>query len=330
MAFDSNSNHLLDAGDAAFSSFGVWQDLNSDGRTDDGEFYTLGELGIVSLSLVSDNQPSAVASGDVLIHGQTLFTYADGSQGVAQDVEFVGALAYDALQPLVEPSLPSNEVSPLQSLPASVADIDSTSDGLLTSADASFSGFSLWNDHNADGIVDSTELVALHDSQVQSLDLSGGALVASASDGYFHLDGAASVTYDDGSVAYIQDMHIAGLIDHVLSDPSLLDPTASQVSDLSLDPTDLGSIDLGLAVDTFLATEPVTDMQLADLSHDVQLSSDPVSTDVSTTSDPTHVDAVTTIDSSVFDPTHDATVYDPTHDTTVYDPTADTSYHPPV
>jgi hypothetical protein len=84
--FDSNHDNLLTAADELFSSFGVWQDANSNGVTDGGEFKTLEEMGIDSLDLISDSESYNTASGQVTVHGEASFTYQDGSQGVLGDV----------------------------------------------------------------------------------------------------------------------------------------------------------------------------------------------------------------------------------------------------
>ena len=47
--FDSNGDGVLDSKDADFARFGVWQDANSNGLADDGEFRTLDQAGIVAI-----------------------------------------------------------------------------------------------------------------------------------------------------------------------------------------------------------------------------------------------------------------------------------------
>ncbi|MCC2601249.1 VWA domain-containing protein, partial [Sphingopyxis yananensis] len=86
--FDSNGDGVLDANDAHFSLFGVWQDANGNGISDEGEFRTLEDLGIININLRSDNQSYTAADGDVLVHGQSSFTRADGSTGIIGDVSF--------------------------------------------------------------------------------------------------------------------------------------------------------------------------------------------------------------------------------------------------
>jgi hypothetical protein len=89
--YDSNGDGKLTADDAAWNEFGVWQDANSNGITDPGEFKSLGDLGITSIGLVSDGQSYAAANGDVLVHGEAGFTRADGSVGKVGDVSFAAA-----------------------------------------------------------------------------------------------------------------------------------------------------------------------------------------------------------------------------------------------
>jgi hypothetical protein len=79
---------VLDAKDEAFAKFGVWQDANSNGISDAGEFKSLAEAGITSINLTSDGKAYAAAGGDVTVHGETTFTMADGTIGVAADASF--------------------------------------------------------------------------------------------------------------------------------------------------------------------------------------------------------------------------------------------------
>lgn len=90
-AFDTNSNGMLDAGDARWAQFGVWEDKNADGQTQDGEYLTLGALGIATINLQSNAQMHSgatargAASTDVTVMGDATFTRTDGSTGVAAD-----------------------------------------------------------------------------------------------------------------------------------------------------------------------------------------------------------------------------------------------------
>ena len=86
LVFDSNGDGVLTADDAEFSRFGVWQDANANGITEEGEFKTLDEMGIVSLDLSSNGVSYTTANDEVTVHGEASFTYQDGSQGLMGDV----------------------------------------------------------------------------------------------------------------------------------------------------------------------------------------------------------------------------------------------------
>jgi hypothetical protein len=86
--YDTNKDGIFDASDSAFAEFGVWQDADSDGIVDEGEFLSLADRGITSLSLTSDNQVRLEADGDVIVYGQTTYTTADGVVHIAEDVGF--------------------------------------------------------------------------------------------------------------------------------------------------------------------------------------------------------------------------------------------------
>ncbi len=88
---DSNHDGVLDASDADFAKFGVWQDANSNGVSDAGEFKSMADMGIASLDLTSDGKAYAAANGDVTVHGETGFAYANGGTGIAADASFAVA-----------------------------------------------------------------------------------------------------------------------------------------------------------------------------------------------------------------------------------------------
>jgi Ca2+-binding RTX toxin-like protein len=89
LAFDTNEDGMFDASDAKWESFGVWQDLNSDGVSQVGEFTSLDDAGISSINLISDWQ--AERMGDVWLHGKSSFFFEDGTQAELGDV----GLMYD-------------------------------------------------------------------------------------------------------------------------------------------------------------------------------------------------------------------------------------------
>jgi LysM repeat protein len=98
---DTNGNGLLDAGDAKFAEFAVWQDANGNGVNDASEFKTLTELGIASINLRSDGQMrdagtlltnSGSGETDATVMGNATFTRTDGTTGLVADT----MLAYEA------------------------------------------------------------------------------------------------------------------------------------------------------------------------------------------------------------------------------------------
>ncbi|MBN8843528.1 MAG: VCBS domain-containing protein [Sphingomonadales bacterium] len=87
-AYDSNGDGKLDASDKDFAKFGIWQDANGNGVVDPGEYRSLIDAGIISISLVSDGKSYTAANGEVQVRGETIFTRADGSSGRLADAAF--------------------------------------------------------------------------------------------------------------------------------------------------------------------------------------------------------------------------------------------------
>ncbi|MCA1806807.1 MAG: hypothetical protein LC687_02925, partial [Actinobacteria bacterium] len=108
--FDTNNNGMLDQGDEAWSQFAVWQDANSDGKTDEGEMVSLGELGVESIALTytEESEARTDADGDVLVHGQSQVTWTDGSVSIAEDTGFA-LNALDVLSGDDEIQLPAGD-----------------------------------------------------------------------------------------------------------------------------------------------------------------------------------------------------------------------------
>lgn len=86
--FDSNGDGSLTAADSAFAQFGVWQDADSDGQSDAGEFQSLDTLGIASIGLVSDGRGYTAAGGEVVVRGEAALIRTDGTRGVVADASF--------------------------------------------------------------------------------------------------------------------------------------------------------------------------------------------------------------------------------------------------
>jgi hypothetical protein len=85
-AFDTNQNGWFEKTDDKWNQFGVWEDKNVDGITDQGEYRSLDSLGIQSIYLTSDHQQS-VMNGNI-IHGVTQVVMQNGSSLLAADVSF--------------------------------------------------------------------------------------------------------------------------------------------------------------------------------------------------------------------------------------------------
>jgi hypothetical protein len=86
--FDDNKDGKIDANDTVFNQLRVWQDFNGDGYSSaDVELYTLGELGIQSISTGYANTNITDANGNVIKQAST-FTRTDGSTGSSADVYF--------------------------------------------------------------------------------------------------------------------------------------------------------------------------------------------------------------------------------------------------
>jgi len=108
--FDTNKDGVLDAQDEQWDQFGVWQDTDSDGVTDEGECVPLSELGVDSIALTynDDSEAGSAANGDVTIHGQSTVTFKDGSTTIAEDTSFA-IQAADVLTDEDELALPGAE-----------------------------------------------------------------------------------------------------------------------------------------------------------------------------------------------------------------------------
>lgn len=121
MLHDTNRDGILDASDARFGLFGVWRDANANGISETGEFRSLTQAGITSINLNTDGHTYVAANGEVVVHGQSLYTHADGTQGIAGDV---------ALTSFALPAAPA--------LADVLSPVNATFDGLLQQAAQQF------------------------------------------------------------------------------------------------------------------------------------------------------------------------------------------------
>ncbi len=72
-AFDLNRDGVLNASDAVWSELRIWQDLDQDAVTDDGELKTLADWGITEINLTYDNGAAFDnRDDDITVFGNTL------------------------------------------------------------------------------------------------------------------------------------------------------------------------------------------------------------------------------------------------------------------
>jgi hypothetical protein len=84
-AEDTNGDGIVDANDANWDKLRVWQDLNSDGKTDEGELKTLEELGIAGFHVAKEENTQVLANGNAVADlGSYIKT--DGSEGTMGEV----------------------------------------------------------------------------------------------------------------------------------------------------------------------------------------------------------------------------------------------------
>ncbi|HET9145699.1 MAG TPA: Ig-like domain-containing protein [Sphingomicrobium sp.] len=86
-----------------------------------------------------------------------------------------------------------------------LAQYDSNDDGQISSADAAFSQFAVWQDANSNGVVDAGEMKGLTALGITSISLSSDGIGYSAAGGDVSVVGTGSVTYADGSTGVLAD-----------------------------------------------------------------------------------------------------------------------------
>lgn len=82
--YDTNGDNIINSDDTNFNSLKIWQDINENGVTDEGELRTLTEMGISSIDLGyrtvnKDNNYNMIAE-------ESSYTKTDGTKGVIADV----------------------------------------------------------------------------------------------------------------------------------------------------------------------------------------------------------------------------------------------------
>ena len=84
-SLDSNQDGVIDSNDELFSVLKIWQDLNQDGITDEGELKTLSEWGIKSISVEATNSGNQTQTGDYIVSTSSV-SWEDGTTSTAYDI----------------------------------------------------------------------------------------------------------------------------------------------------------------------------------------------------------------------------------------------------
>ncbi|WP_166454817.1 SdrD B-like domain-containing protein [Duganella aquatilis] len=102
--YDSNGDGVVDAKDAQFSSLMIWQDANSNGKTDAGELITLAQAGVVSLKVGYTELPFLDANNNLHLERSSV-TLSNGKTADMTDVYFNVAAADAAAAGVKAPSI---------------------------------------------------------------------------------------------------------------------------------------------------------------------------------------------------------------------------------
>lgn len=112
---DSNGDGKIDANDADFDKLKIWRDLNGDGISQEGELFTLSELGIQSLNLDYQNINQNLSNGNSLSQIGS-FTKTDGTTGKMGDVHFAFDSVYSQYAQPIELTAEQMEVANLKGI----------------------------------------------------------------------------------------------------------------------------------------------------------------------------------------------------------------------
>jgi uncharacterized surface anchored protein len=102
--YDSNGDGVVDAKDANFSELRIWQDANSDGKTDAGELMTLAQVGVTSLKVAYTELPFLDANNNLHLERSSV-TMSNGKTADMTDVYFNVAASDAAAAGVVTPTI---------------------------------------------------------------------------------------------------------------------------------------------------------------------------------------------------------------------------------
>ena len=86
--YDENRDGVIDTKDNIYNTLKLWQDTNSDGITDTGEFHTLSELGVASINLGYSTNTDTLEERNA-INQTSIFTTTDGEAKTINDAWFM-------------------------------------------------------------------------------------------------------------------------------------------------------------------------------------------------------------------------------------------------
>lgn len=130
-------------------------------------------------------------------HGSVATAWADPNDGIlVNDANHNGTV--DNASEFV---FGSGSVTDLQALAAA----DSNHDGQLSSADANFGNFAVWQDANSNGVADAGEVQSLTALGIASISLSSDGIAYSAAGGDVQVAGTGTYTNADGSTGSLAD-----------------------------------------------------------------------------------------------------------------------------
>ncbi|RFP13729.1 SdrD B-like domain-containing protein [Duganella sp. BJB475] len=102
--YDSNHDGVVDARDAQFSSLLIWQDKNSDGKTDAGELMSLKDAGVASLKVAYTELPFVDANNNLHLERSSV-VMSNGKSADMTDVYFDVAREDAAAAGVVAPTI---------------------------------------------------------------------------------------------------------------------------------------------------------------------------------------------------------------------------------
>jgi serine-aspartate repeat-containing protein C/D/E len=102
--YDSNGDGVVDAHDANFASLLIWQDANSNGKTDAGELISLAKAGVVSLNVGYTELPFLDANNNLHLERSSV-TLSNGKVADMTDVYFNVAAADVAAAGITAPTI---------------------------------------------------------------------------------------------------------------------------------------------------------------------------------------------------------------------------------